>query len=88
MFSYFGVFDLTASYHQVAISYDVIDHTGLTFSKEKREAVVDFRLSRNHEMRSFLELETYFRDHIDHHAEKVLPSITKYRRSKAIMPKL
>ena len=52
----------------------VIDQTGLTFSKEKREAVLNFRLPRtHHEMRSFLGLATYFRDHIDHHAEKVLP---------------
>ena len=66
----------------------VIDKTGITFSKEKREAVLNFRLPRtHHEMRSFLGLATYFRDHIDHHAEKVLPLHNLIHTAKGYNPK-
>ena len=52
----------------------VIDPTGLTFSKEKRDKVRSFPLPQTMKhLRSYLGLCNYFRDHIPHHSEIMLP---------------
>ena len=50
----------------------VINQEGLSFSKEKKEKVVNFpKPQTQKQMKSFLGLASYFRDHIEHHSDIV-----------------
>jgi hypothetical protein len=52
----------------------VIDRDGMSFSHEKIESVLAIDPPKYaKELRSFLGLASYFRDHIDHHAENTKP---------------
>ena len=43
----------------------ILDRSGLSFSDKKKESIVNFKLPENQkELRSFLGLANYFRDHI------------------------
>ena len=67
----------------------VIDPMGLTFSKDKRDKVRQFPLPQNMKhLRSYLGLCNYFRDHIPHHSEMMLPlqeMILQYEKTKRLV---
>ena len=59
---------------QVEYTGHLLDSTGLSFSEKKREKVVDFRQpATQKELRAFLGLANYFRNHIKHHSTLVHP---------------
>ena len=66
----------------------VIDPTGLTFSLDKRDKVLNFPLPQNMKhLRSYIGLCNYFRDHVDHHSEIMLPlqdMLIQYEKSKKL----
>ena len=52
----------------------VIDENGVTFSDEKREKVLTFPLPTHmKQLKKFLGLANYFRDHVINHSDKVRP---------------
>ena len=67
----------------------VISKEGITFTKEKREKVLDYPLPVTHKnMKSFLGLVNYFRDHVGDMTETVkqLQVLCEgYVRNKKIM---
>ena len=59
---------------QVEYVGHVIDENGVTFSKEKREKVLTFPLPTHmKQLKKFLGLANYFRDHVKNHSDKVRP---------------
>jgi len=52
----------------------VLDRSGLSLSEKNKESIVNFKLPENQkELRSFLGLANYFRDHIRNHSIIVHP---------------
>ena len=68
----------------------VIDEHGVTFTEEKRGAVLNFPLPQRHkEMLQFLGLVNYFREHLDHMTEETKPlrdmvDMQRYKASKKL----
>jgi len=66
----------------------LIDHYGLSFSKEKREKVLDFRLPKTAKhMKSFLGLINQFRDHVPNYGDLVAPlhaMIPNYKKNSNV----
>ena len=59
---------------EVEYTGHLLDESGLSFSTKKKEQVVDFRQPSNQkELRSFLGLANYFRNHIRNHSTLVHP---------------
>jgi len=59
---------------EVEYTGHVLDRSGLSFSEKKKESIVNFKLPENQkELRSFLGLANYFRDHIRNHSIIVHP---------------
>ena len=59
---------------EVEYAGHVLDRSGLSFSKKKKESIVHFKLLENQkELHSFLGLANYFRDHIRNHSIIVHP---------------
>jgi hypothetical protein len=53
----------------------LIDKHGISFTKEKKDKVVEFRLpEKHHKMKSFLELCSQYRDHIPNLRPNVNPT--------------
>ena len=65
----------------------VVDKTGTTFSKEKREKVLNFKLPMNlKELKSFIGLVTYFKDHVPHFTERMAPLYALLPRNRKYNP--
>lgn len=59
---------------QVEYVGHVIDERGVTFSDEKRKKVLDFPLPTHmKQLKKFLGLANYFRDHVKNHSDKARP---------------
>ena len=65
-----------------------INATGMSFSKEKRESVLDFPVPSTHKgMKQFLGLANYFRDHVENHSIITQPlqaMVTNYNKNKPL----
>jgi hypothetical protein len=66
----------------------VVDPTGLSFSQDKKDKVRDFPLPTNaKQVKSFIGLANYFRDHIENHSNIMVPLhnlILDYEKSKKV----
>lgn len=67
----------------------VIDESGLSFSKEKSESVLNFALPQTHaQMKSFLGLTSQFRDHVQNYGTLAAPlhgMIPNYKKNSKLL---
>jgi len=67
----------------------VISQEGLTFTRDKIDSVVNFPCPRTHkDLKSFLGLANYFREHVPHHSSVAAPLtalVLNYRPGKSLV---
>ena len=95
VFHAFRTYDLTLNptkcrLGMVEVEYvgHIINHDGLSFSTKKREEVLNFPFPKTHKnMKQFLGLVNYFRDHVKNHSTEVQPlqdMVGKYDKMKIL----